>query len=322
MERKTGARRSAIDSASVPNSTHSHFQPHPLGLAQKAALLGARSAIGTVGTLTRPMRRFRSARLDVHPHRYGHRPEESLEVIEPNPNAPSRAPVIYIHGGGWIMCDKGLYTAELGFLADHGHRVYNVDYPLAPEHPFPMPLRSLTQALEWVAEQEGAETPVHLMGDSAGGNLVMMLAMLISSPAEFEAIDPVLCQTQRPRLSRVVSLYGVLDRTSWVTNGFPMARLMLHCYGGPGATAQEVGPELFLTPCDLPPTLTVPCLLATGTADPLAESSRIARDHLSQNGGEIEYIEYPGEQHGFFNRPKRPASQQLRGDVLRFLDKD
>ena len=220
------------------------------------------------------------------------------------------------------MCDKSLYTAELGFLADHGHRVYNVDYPLAPEHPFPMPLRSLTQALEWVAEREGPETPVHLMGDSAGGNLVMMLALLISSPAEFEAIDPVLCQTQRPRLSRVVSLYGVLDRTSWVTNGFPMARLMLHCYGGPGATAQEVGPELFLTPCDLPPALSVPCLLATGTADPLAESSQIARDHLSQNGGEIEYIEYPDEQHGFFNRPKRPASQRLRGDILRFLNED
>ncbi|MDG2050184.1 MAG: alpha/beta hydrolase [Myxococcota bacterium] len=304
----------------MPNPIHSDFQSHPLRPAQKAALLGARAAIGALGAVTRPLRRFRSARIEVNAHRYGHLPQETLEVLEPNPDAPPRAPVVYVHGGGWIMCDKGLYTPELAFLIDHGHRVYNLDYPLAPEHPFPLPLRSLTQALQWVVRREGAETPVHLIGDSAGGNLVMMLALLGSSPSHFEAVDPALCQTQRPPMASVTSLYGVLDRISWVTNGFPMARLMLHCYGGPGATAEEVGPELSLTPCDLPPVLKVPCLLATGTADPLAESSQIARDHLTQNGAAIEYIEYPGEQHGFFNRPKRPASQQLRDDIIRFLD--
>ena len=304
----------------MPNPIDPHFLPHPLSPTQRLTLHGLRRAINTTGALTKPWRVRRQQGLGVVNHRYGTRADETLEILEPNPQVPRRAPVVYVHGGGWIICHKGLYTAELAFLAQHGHRVYNLDYPLAPEHPFPMPLRSLAHALEWIMRREGEETALHLMGDSAGGNLVTMLALLCADPSVFEPIDPGLCQPQRPKLRSVVSLYGVLDRTSWIVNGFPGAKLMLHSYGGPAAFAADVGPECALTPCDLPPVLNIPCLLATGSSDPLAESSRIAQEHWSNVPARVDSIEYPGESHGFFNFHRRPAAQRLRADVIRFFE--
>ena len=35
----------------------------------------------------------------------------------------------------------------------------------------------------------------------------------------------------------------------------------------------------------------------------------------------VEYKVYPGEAHGFFNRSGRPASQELRRDILAFLSR-
>jgi len=146
-----------------------------------------------------------------------------------------------------------------------------------------------------------------------------MLALACSAPERFADLVPEVEAGALPAVRSVVSLYGVLDRLSWLEHGFPGARLMLHCYGGPAAFEAEVGPELALTPLDGALDRCPPCLLAI-TADPLAESSRLARTRLAEAGGQVTLIEYPGERHGFFNTAWRPASRRLRADVARFLD--
>ena len=60
---------------------------------------------------------------------------------------------------------------------------------------------------------------------------------------------PVIAPTLSP-LS-VVSLYGVLDRLSWIRNGFPAASLMLQSYAGKAAFEDKVGSELSIAPMDL-----------------------------------------------------------------------
>lgn len=294
-------------------------QPHPLNPRQRLGLRGARAAFRLMAPVAR-VRRARAALGRVTRHRYGTLAAETVEVLHPRPGAPEQPPVVYVHGGGWIFGNKELYTADLAFLVERGHRVYNVDYPLAPEHPFPAALRSLAAALCWVADHHGRGDALHLMGDSAGGNLVMMLGLLCAEPKAFEALDPALADSRLPAARSVVSLYGVLDRTSWLAHRFPAARLMLHCYGGPAAFEPEVGPELALTPLDRPTTRRPPCLLAIGTDDPLAESSRLAHARLRSDDPRVTLIEYPGEGHGFFNAPWRPASRKLRADIVRFLD--
>lgn len=294
-------------------------QPHPLRPGQRVGLATTRALLAALMPVQR-LRRARAGHGAIDAHRYGTRRAETLEILRPAPGTPPRTPIVYVHGGGWIFGRKELYSADLRFLTERGHTVYNLDYPLAPEHPFPIPLQSLIAALEWIRGLGPETATVHLMGDSAGGNLVMMLGLLAADPKRFTDLDPSLESRVLPDVKSVVSLYGVLDRTSWIENRFPGSRLMLHCYGGPAAFEAAVGPELSLTPMDLDYATRPPCLLAIGTADPLAPSSRMAAERLRADPARLELIEYPDERHGFFNTAWRPASRKLRSDVVRFLD--
>ena len=59
------------------------------------------------------------------------------EVITP-PGAGARPVLIWIHGGGWVVGTAAESTVTCQRLAaGAGCIVVNVDYRLAPEHPFP-----------------------------------------------------------------------------------------------------------------------------------------------------------------------------------------
>ena len=75
--------------------------------------------------------------------------------------APSEDPagtLLWIHGGGWVICDLDSHDAMCRVLANEsGCRVIAVDYRLAPEHPFPAPLEDCWDALRWVAAQAAGD---------------------------------------------------------------------------------------------------------------------------------------------------------------------
>jgi acetyl esterase/lipase len=292
--------------------------PHPLTALQRLQLTLARLLILIFAGFARLRRGGLPGPVEIR--RYGGRRDERLEILHPPAGVPARTPIVYIHGGGWIFGKKELYSRDLGFLAERGHRVFNLDYPLAPENPFPVPLASLLEALAWIRSNEPDCEAVHLMGDSAGGNLVMMLGLLSCRPGDRARLCPELPQGALPEVLGIVSLYGVLDRLTWIEDGFPGSTLMLHCYGGRAAFEPEVGPEAALTPLDLGFQDHPPCLLAVGTADPLARSSRIAYEQMKKGPGSVQLEVYEGEQHGFFNMSWRRAAKTVRADLLDFLD--
>jgi acetyl esterase/lipase len=282
-------------------------------------------ALRALMAAARPVARFRRPppREAISTRRYGTARDETLEIIEPlaQPASESEpAPVLYVHGGGWIAGNKALYSGEFEFLRERGHRIYNLDYPLAPEHPYPAALVSLLGALSWLERDYPDARAVHLMGDSAGGNLVTMLALMIADPALRRRLDPELADLPLPRVLSVISLYGVLDRTSWIEHGFPGATLMLHSYAGPGAFEAGVGPELAITPYDLPLEGLPPCFMAIGTNDALAPSSRLLFERLSAVQPTPRIVEYAGEGHGFFNQDWREGSHAVRRDILAFIE--
>lgn len=85
--------------------------------------------------------------------------------------------ILWIHGGGWVICDLDTHDAMCRLLANEsGCEVVAIDYRLAPEHPFPAALGDCWDALAWVAEQAGGR-PVIVAGDSAGGNLAAVCAL-------------------------------------------------------------------------------------------------------------------------------------------------
>ena len=85
--------------------------------------------------------------------------------------------VINVHGGGWSLdhTERDIYFSRR--LACRLHcLVVDVDYVLAPEHPYPAALEELEALLdrlpELLAEWNGDEDRIVLCGQSAGGNLV------------------------------------------------------------------------------------------------------------------------------------------------------
>ncbi len=294
------------------------IRPTPLSLKKRAGLFGIRAIMGSfkLVTLVRPTPKAPSS---ISLHDYGSHRSETLQYIPRQPGSPERAPVIYIHGGGWIAGNKEFYTSALFFLAEAGHPVFNIEYPLAPENPHPGILLSLLGAMRWIRHQHPEIHGVHFMGDSAGGNLAMMMGILASNPHLIKDFDSGSGENTPGPCHSVVSIYGVLDRLSWLKNEFPASRLMLESYGGQAAFDDEVGADLALTPMDLQFDRHPPSFLSAGTADPLCESSQICAQRLREGSGVVLHKEYDGEQHGFFNMDWRPAATELRSDILGFL---
>ena len=256
---------------------------------------------------------------DITSHQYGDHRDETLEVISRKAGSPERDAVVYVHGGGWIAGKKEIYTSDLFFLAEQGHPVFNIEYPMAPENTHPGILRSLLRALEWIRENHPECETVHFMGDSAGGNLATMLGVLSSNPELIRDIDGDALPRLAVSCSSFVSIYGVLDRLSWIRNKFPGSTAMLASYGGTAAFEEEVSQDLAITPMDLKFDSLPPCYLTAGTEDQLCESTEIFAKRVEGSSNEVVTRIFDGEAHGFFNLSWRPASQQLRSDIVEFI---
>jgi len=75
-------------------------------------------------------------------------------VYNPEPQASAPLPVlVYLHGGGWVMCSIETHDALCRDLAKQSNIiVVSVDYRLAPEHKFPAGLEDCYAALLWVSQ--------------------------------------------------------------------------------------------------------------------------------------------------------------------------
>ena len=105
-----------------------------------------------------------------YPVRAGGVPAEWLDPVEQLGNRT----LLYLHGGGYTMGSPATcrrLAATLGRRT--GARVLNLDYRLAPEHPFPAAVVDAVAAYEWLLEQGLAAADIAIAGDSAGGGLTL-----------------------------------------------------------------------------------------------------------------------------------------------------
>ena len=111
------------------------------------------------------------------------------------------ARVIYVHGGGYVHPLTVDYWRLVRALAATPAEVIVPDYPLAPDATVDDVLPKLLQ-LEAAATDSDRDLPTILMGDSAGGALVIAMALRLrdqgaSLPAGVVALSPWLDATLR-----------------------------------------------------------------------------------------------------------------------------
>jgi acetyl esterase/lipase len=86
--------------------------------------------------------------------------------------ADSRAVLLYLHGGGYVIGSAAAYRKFVGHIAKRARAAaFVADYALAPERPFPAAMHDV-RALHAALSGQGYER-IALCGDSAGAGLAL-----------------------------------------------------------------------------------------------------------------------------------------------------
>uniref|UniRef100_A0A8R1HXG5 Hormone-sensitive lipase n=2 Tax=Caenorhabditis japonica TaxID=281687 RepID=A0A8R1HXG5_CAEJA len=134
---------------------------------------------------------------------------------------PSKYLILHCHGGGYVATSSKSHETYLRQWAKALNcPVVSVEYSLAPENPFPRPTEEVLFAYSWIINNPAAVgwtgEKIVMVGDSAGGNLIMSVNIrLIQLNIKRQPDGLVLCYTPflfqyLPSPSRMLSVMDPL----------------------------------------------------------------------------------------------------------------
>jgi len=89
--------------------------------------------------------------------------------------------IIYLHGGGYVACGPETHASIVTQLSSHSRTtVLFPVYRLAPKFPFPSAIDDCLIVYKDLLEKGVEAKNISLVGDSAGGGLVMALLQILS----------------------------------------------------------------------------------------------------------------------------------------------
>ena len=98
------------------------------------------------------------------------------------PGVDGARSILYLHGGGYVIGNLDSHrNLAYGLAKAAGARLLNVDYRLAPEHPFPAALDDAVAAYRWLLENGAKPEQTAVAGDSAGGGLTVATLVALKS---------------------------------------------------------------------------------------------------------------------------------------------
>ena len=223
--------------------------------------------------------------------------EIPVRVYRPSAE-PLLPTLLYFFGGGWTL--GGLDTCDgicrtLANLA--GVQVVAVGYRLAPEHRFPAAVDDCHDALRHIAahpEDFGTDTAsLAVGGDSAGGNLAAVVALL-SRDDNLNLAGQLLVYPNTDQLAVDGSMRDNTD--PWLFNHQSVSWYRNH-YLADDADAMNPLASPLLAP-DLKGL--APALVITAEYDPLRDQGEAYARRLAASGVIVELTRYEGMVHGFF----------------------
>ncbi|WP_419898873.1 alpha/beta hydrolase [Roseomonas sp. USHLN139] len=211
--------------------------------------------------------------------------------------------LLFLHGGGWVLGSLATHDALCRALAQRlGAAVLAVDYRLAPEHPYPAALDDALATLRWLAAQAAALNidagRIAVGGDSAGGNLAAILALMGrdgSAPRSvfqmllYPAVDLRLGADRYPRPSEAMILTGATMR--WFIGHY----LPDEAQRSDWRASPLLAPSLAGAP---------PAFLLTCGQDPLCDEGLDYAARLQAEGVQVTALHLSGEAHAILTMDK------------------
>jgi acetyl esterase len=143
----------------------------------------------------------------------------TAEVLVPEGSGPFPM-VVYMHGGAWCVWGARDVRRIAAQIAARGYLVVNLDYGLAPEHPYPCAVEDAVYAARWAARNaarwNGRNDGLVIGGDSAGATLACSaIAFLDGCPGELDEGELAGVEVD---FAAALLLYGIYDfraRLGW-----------------------------------------------------------------------------------------------------------
>jgi acetyl esterase len=242
-----------------------------------------------------------------------------IAVREFRPATETLPAVVYFHGGGWLLGSLDSHQAVCRALANASETaVFSVDYRRGPEARFPTAVNDAYAATVWVNEHAGELNLVPgklaVAGDSAGGNLATVVAMLARDRGG-------------PALAMQVLAYPVTTTDLTVGfdddyEGFSLYRDELQWHQDNYLPDRERRTDALVSPLDHGELVNLPpALILTAQCDPLHAQGELYAEALERAGVSAEHHQWPGMIHGFFQLPtvfaEGAEAVQLAGQALK-----
>jgi acetyl esterase len=222
-----------------------------------------------------------------------------IRIYSPSTHASQSLPgLIYFHGGGWLAGGLQSHDAICRALSASGLcRIIAVAYRLAPEHRFPAAVEDCLHAVELVVAQPerfGLDPRrIGVAGDSAGGNLAVVICQLARARNLTLALQVLLCPVM-DALGRTPS------RRELGVGHFLEERTLIRYWehyrvAGLDPDDPMVSPSRLSDFGNLPP-----ALIHTAQYDPLRDEGALYAQALAGAGVAVRHREHPGMIHHFY----------------------